>query len=97
MVDPGRADALVAVRLDRWLRQVLVLPPESAATVQVLSREGMVLDHADTGGGPVMLNPGSYGPFDGLRVEALDASGSVIATTELAATDISRYVTTAWE
>jgi hypothetical protein len=96
-VDPGAPDALVAVRIDRWQRQVMVLAPESAATVQLLSRDGLVLDRSAAGDQPIMLGPGSWGPMDDLRVKALDAAGSVIATTELAATDIPRDHTTAWE
>ncbi len=97
IVDPGAPDALVAVRIDQWRRQVLVLTPAAAATVRILSDQGAVLDHAPVGDGPVMLAPEERGTVQNLRIEALDSAGVTIAAASLARTDVGPELATAWE
>lgn len=95
--DPSGSDSLLALRLDRWRGQVLVLAPDSAASVRILNNEGFVLDESTVGDRPVMLASGEDEPLDRVRVEALDASGALVATTELVATEVRPDGVNTWE
>jgi hypothetical protein len=96
-VDPGAPDTLFAVRLPRWRMQVLTLAPAGAATVRIRNLDGTLLDAATVTDIPVLLDPGPDDPTDALRVEALDATGSVLASTELAADDGGPETISAWD
>jgi hypothetical protein len=97
-VAPAGPHGLIAVRLDRWQGQVLVLAPMSrVATVRLVGDDGQVLDESPVDGRPVVLTPGQGAPRDDLYVIAVDASGSALATVELADTNARPDRTTAWD
>lgn len=99
---PDNPHGLIAVRLDRWNGQVLVLArsPE-VARVRIVDGDGRVLDEAPVDGSsgdhpPVMLAPDRNAPHDGLHVAALDVTGKTLTTVELADTRVSLDRVTVW-
>ena len=97
-VAPAGPHGLIAVRLDRWQGQVLVLAQmPRVATVRLIGDDGQVLDESVVDGRPVILAPGWDAPRDDLHVEALDATGATLAGVELAATNADQDRITAWD
>jgi hypothetical protein len=96
---PDNPHGLIAIRLDRWQGQVLVLARASqVATVQLVDDDdGQVLDESSVDDRPVILSPGRGRPRDNLHVAALDATGSTLAAVELAATNVDQDHVTAWD
>lgn len=95
---PDNPHGLIAVHLDRWQRQVLVLvqSPE-VTTVQLVDGDGSVLDESTVDERPVMLAPDrSSRPRGGMYVAALDATGVTLTTTELADVNPQADHTSAW-
>lgn len=95
--DPGADGALLALHVPQWHEQVLVLAPESAASVQLGGGDGSILDVALATSRAVVLAPGQYGPVGELRVVALDRIGEPVATTQLANTDVRPDAVRAWD
>ncbi|MEH1165815.1 hypothetical protein V6V47_10555 [Micromonospora sp. CPCC 205539] len=99
--DPTDTGALLAVPIDddptgsTSRRSLLVVTPAAATSVRVL-RDGLAVANAPvSGSGAALTVPG---PTTGLVVEALDASGGVVATGPVAAVGAQRapHETDAW-
>jgi hypothetical protein len=97
-IAPAGPHGLIAIRLERWQGQVLVVGrPPRVATLRLVNAAGTVLDEVPVGDRPVMLAPGRNIRPDDLQVAALDATGVTVATIDLAQTNVGLDRTTAWE
>jgi len=85
---PANPHGLIAVQLERWHGQVLVLGRSPrVASVRLVDADGAVLDESTMDDRPVMLAPGRDTSPAGLHIAALDATGATVATVELAETN----------
>jgi hypothetical protein len=87
--DPTSPGTVLGVKIRGWGHWVFVLAPEGAATVRLVGPDGTILDESTvTQRGIMLAMPGST-TVNGERVEAIDASGTTIASAEVVMTSTS--------
>lgn len=85
--DLGAPGTVLGLKVRGWSRMVFVLAPEGAARVQLVAPDGTVIDDAVVTQRALLLSlPAEAAMQAGIRVDAFDSAGAVIATAELGTT-----------
>jgi hypothetical protein len=95
---PTGSHGLIAIPLDRWNGQVVVLVrTPRAAAVRLIDDNGRVLDESAVDDRPVVLSPGRDTARGTLFVVAVDAAGELLATVTPADTNVGPDIIDAWD